>query len=76
MPPITVRLSDEAAEGIRESANELGVSITALVEAWGQALTMYPLNTPLPATQLGVIARRVDFERRQRGNVDIDRDTM
>jgi hypothetical protein len=37
---------------------------------------MYPLNTPLPATQLGVIARRVDFERRQRGNADIDRDTM
>lgn len=65
MPPITVRLSERAASALRGTAAEIGVSITALIEAVGLSLETFP--NPITSTRLSDLARQTDFDRRQRG---------
>lgn len=60
---VSIRLSDEAHQGWDREATRNGVTLTALIEALGQALC--DGKRPIPATILDA-ARAIDFERRSR----------
>lgn len=60
---LNLRLSDDAATVLRSTADELGCSVTALIEAVGLALAA---SNTIHASRLGELARQVDRVRRQR----------
>lgn len=58
---MTARLSEESWDGWNSVARDLGVTVSALMEAIGQQLPALPLSAALVE-----LAKDIDVERRRR----------
>jgi hypothetical protein len=75
VPNIHVRLSREAADNLLRVSGELGVSITAFVEACSMLLTDYERRLTIEVRRdIAHRARDIDQRRRRRrpGDVDVE----
>ena len=63
MVRVSLRLSDEARRGLDRAATSSGVTLTAMVEAFGRLLDADP---SLLLDEAVALARRIDFDRRSR----------